>query len=383
LPAWESQRAERDFESAEAAVARGDVTTALSIAEELKSYRDFVPHRHYLRGICYLREKRLPDALEELQFSRFHPRLETKSFVASGHALYEMGKAEQAVQMWTKTLALDPDCVDAHRWLGVYYYDVGATADARQHLRRVAELVPTDGRPDRLMGLMSFDAQNYDEAADSYRKSLSRDPQPSDLESMLTELAESESKLHHYDEALRILEQLKPSVTRKVLTAECYFNQGDVELASRCVDEALRDAPDDIDVLELKGRCLLHEGQLKPANAVFEKAVGLKPKDYIVRLQLAQTYHRLGRADEAKHHSEIGQGLRDMWNRFADLHEQAVRKPSDAAIRFEMGKLAMELERPDLAREWFRATLYLDPGHAQAAAWFDRLNPRSAAPTAK
>ncbi|MBC8352396.1 MAG: tetratricopeptide repeat protein [Planctomycetes bacterium] len=378
-PAWESQRAEREFGSAEAAIARGDLKQALRIVEDLASYHDFAPHRHYLRGLCYLREQRLSDALDELQYSRFHPQLEAKSFVASGHALYEMGKADQAVQMWTKTLAIDPDVIDAHRWLAVYYYDVGATADARQYLRRVAELDPADGRPDRLMGLMSFDAQNFDEAIEYYRESLRRDPQPSDRESVLAELAESETKLHHYDEALEVLKQCQPSVIQKVLTAECYFNQGDVQLAIRFVDEALRDAPNDIDVLELKGRCLLHEGQVETATKVFEKAVGVKPKDYIVRLQLAQTYHRLGRTEEAKQHSEIGRGFREMWNRFADLHEQAVRKPSDAAIRFEMGKLAMELDRPDLAKEWFRATMYLDSGHAQAAALFNQLSSRGAA----
>jgi tetratricopeptide (TPR) repeat protein len=160
------------------------------------------------------------------------------------------------------------------------------------------------------------------------------------------------------------------------LSAECHFSLGNSEAALRLLDEALAESPSTLDTLELKGRILLEEGEIEEAAHLFEEAVRDNPKDYIVRLQLAQTYRRLGRDEEAREHGTTGSRLRDMWNRFADLHEDAIDHPTDVEVRLQIGLLAVELNRGDLAKEWFRAVLHLDPSHQQARVEFEKLGAR-------
>jgi len=98
------------------------------------------------------------------------------------------------------------------------------------------------------------------------------------VEAVLSELAESEAKSHNYDEALEVLKGCQPSVVQKALSADCYINKGDVATAIGIVNAGLEDAPNEMTLLELKGRCLLHQGDLQAATQAFEAALIDKAK---------------------------------------------------------------------------------------------------------
>lgn len=361
-----SEYPKRLFAEAELALANGNVSEVARLTELLQPFGDYAPHRHYLRGALLLRQGKFDEALAELQYSRFHPHLELTTLVLGGQALYQLDRAPEAAERWHRALSLDENAANAHRWLGVYYYDIGAMDNAKHHLETVASLDERDGRPHRLMGLIHRDYEMYPDAVRCYRESIRRNPKQPDALAILIELAECELKLHNYTGALEVLRDCPPNAKVKTLAAECHFSLGTIDLADRLTEEALREAPSDLDTLELRGRVLLQQGKPKLAAKAFEAVVRLDPKDYIARLQLAQTYQRLGRTDEARINSEVGTQLRDRWAAYANLHEEAIAHPDDAEVRYKMALMAMELNRPDLAEDWYHATLRLNPEHQLA-----------------
>jgi len=57
--------------------------------------------------------------------------------------------------------------------------------------------------------------------------------------------------------------------------------------------------------------------------------------------------------------------LKKLWTEFSELHAQAADQPDNADVRCQLGVLARQLDRPDLARSWFDAALAIQPNHAE------------------
>ena len=85
---------------------------------------------------------------------------------------------------------------------------------------------------------------------------------------------------------------------------------------------------------------------------------------------------QLGRDEEARRDltraDELNKGLAEM----SALNRQAEREPHDADVRYRLGRLCVELGKPELAASWYRAALACDPRHAAARLGLKALQPR-------
>jgi tetratricopeptide (TPR) repeat protein len=313
-----------------------------------------------------LKRGRPAEAVNQFQLAVEHPDLNVDTLVLAGQASYQMGRAGGAQELWEKALELDPNAANAHRWLAVLYYDLGAMQQALGHLQRVAELAPADPRPDRLMGLINKDYERFNRAIGHYRESLRRGPRQKDREAVLFELAECQVKLRDFTSALATLQQCPPHEQKLVLEAECHHNLGDGAKAQALLEEALAQAPSDLPALMLRGTVLSTNGDLVQAKEAFEAAVRHHPKDYRARYKLAQAYRQLGDDESADKEMALAEDLRKLWRKFSELHLDAVEQPVNARLRYEIGQLARQLDRPDLAKNWFRAALLIDPELSEA-----------------
>jgi hypothetical protein len=169
--------------------------------------------RAFLRGAWAVRQKQLDAALTDLREAASLPELRVRAMVLAGQAFYQARLATNAQQMWLTVLREYPDAIEAHRWLAIFYYDLGAMADALQHLARVSQLAPDDPRPDRLMGLINKDFERFDRAISHYQETLRRDPQQTAATDVRYELAECQLKLRDYSAALQTLAVAPPSGT--------------------------------------------------------------------------------------------------------------------------------------------------------------------------
>ncbi len=366
----------RQFEAARQAMRAGDVETVRKTMEVLKDYPLFNAHRHFLRGSLLLRDGAMDEAYQEFGFCIEHPDLEVDATVLAGQALYQARRAGNAKVLWDRALKLDPNCLDAHRWLGVLCYDIGAMDHALNHFKKVSELAPKDARPDRMMGMIHWMYDRPQDAVNHYRESLRRSTDQPDLETILMELAECEAKVRDYPAALETLAKCKTrSVRHRTLEADSRFSLGEYDRAMQLLDEALAEAPDDYLARLAKGKILLAQQKPQEAADALKAAIERRAVDDDAHAQLATALRILGKDEEAKHHEEESARLRDLWIQNRDYHTKAIAEPNNAELRFKMGTLSKELDRPDLARAWFQAAIAINPEYDEALKELDALTP--------
>jgi thioredoxin-like negative regulator of GroEL len=107
-------------------------------------------------------------------------------------------------------------------------------------LARVQKLAPDDYRPYHLAGLIQVDGENFGLANEEFRQALQRNP-PGDIEvAIRMELVRSLVRILNYRAAIDVLEDLRPSVERSALLAECQWALGSKEQAAALIEETLQ-----------------------------------------------------------------------------------------------------------------------------------------------
>ena len=283
-----------------------------------------------------------------------------------GEAAYRLRLYPLAEQELNAVLAAAPDSVDAHRLLAAMTYDAGAIPAAIEHLEATARLAPTDPRPHRLLGLIHNDYERYPEAVEYYEESLRRSPDQADRNEVLVEMAGSLVKLHRHREALATLDKLAGGAA-DLLRAECLLAIGDRGAARGIVNRILETSPDDLGALRLEGSIDLEDGNPQGAVRPLERGVAKHPRDYLVRLKLAQAYAGAGREADADAARAEAERIRALRRTFADLHQEAWARPGDADVRRRLATMAADLDRPDLEQVWLEAAAAVEAGRKPAA----------------
>ena len=283
-----------------------------------------------------------------------------------GEAAYRLRLYPLAEQELNAVLAAAPDSVDAHRLLAAMTYDAGAIPAAIEHLEATARLAPTDPRPKRLLGLIHNDYERYPEAVEYYEESLRRSPDQADRNEVLVEMAGSLVKLHRHREALATLDKLAGGAA-DLLRAECLLAIGDRGAARGIVNRILETSPDDLGALRLEGSIDLEDGNPQGAVRPLERGVAKHPRDYLVRLKLAQAYAGAGREADADAARAEAERIRALRRTFADLHQEAWARPGDADVRRRLATMAADLDRPDLEQVWLEAAAAVEAGRKPAA----------------
>ena len=69
----------------------------------------------------------------------------------------------------------------------------------------------------------------------------------------------------------------------------------------------------------------------------------------------------------------MSEELRRKRERFSKLNTDAIAEPTNVEMRLELGKLAEEIGKPELAIGWYQAVLQLDPTREEAAKSANRI----------
>ncbi|MCI0682927.1 MAG: tetratricopeptide repeat protein [Gemmataceae bacterium] len=157
-----------------------------------------------------------------------------------------------------------------------------------------------------------------------------------------------------------------------------------IPAAMTFLDEAVREAPDNIVALRRRGRLHLQLGNLQEAVADFRAAADLEPAHAEGRALLADSLVKTGRFQQAAPLLEqlrterpddvtvlIGIALchvaaREFDQAAALLSQALERQPGHALALLERGRLELEQNRPELAEGWLRKSLAADPADRRA-----------------
>jgi tetratricopeptide (TPR) repeat protein len=264
-------------------------------------------------------------------------------------------------------LVLDhrPDCIEAHRYLALLLLEVQAIHPAMDHLRRVGELDPSDGRPFRTLGLILRNQQKPARAIEAYQQALAGKLERHVSAEVVEELARLLVNEGKVAEARAVLDQCpephRQSPAIRVIEAECLWRTMQVPECEQLLGAALREDPDLVPGLRLRAEIAMAQDHPERAIVDLERAVRLELADYALRHQLAEAYAAAGGTAQAQQQRERRDEIQRQLRRLASLEAAASANPTDAAAREAVADVWLKLEQPEKARMWLRAALACDP----------------------
>ena len=371
---WQFNQPESHYQRGREALTAGDDDIVLAEAEFLSRTAGFESHAKLLQGLLLVRKGKLAEALTQLEQAGSDATVVEASANAA-KCFYQLGHYLQAINAANAALSRDASASDARRWLAAAYYDLGAVGHAVVELEQISREAKEDPRPDRLLGLIDKDSEQYIKAIEHYRESLRRDPKQTDREKILNELAESLVKQNLFDEALSVLKECQRTALVLTLEADCQYALGEPEKAHDLLSDAMILDPRYVPAKLSKGKLFLDAGQADQAERIFNEAVQIEPFNRVTHLQLSQALRQLGQSQKADDELQRSQEIKSLEREFTDLHETAMQKPLDAEVRCRLGELADRLGKPELSKMWFRTALSIDPQHTGAQKGLIQADP--------
>jgi len=350
---------EQTLELALSSLDKGDVRAFNRAVRSLEQNPESQSYADFLLGVRLLRFGRTDSALQRFSRISASGKLREPLLFYTALALHKASRKPEAEAMLTTLVRENPDHAEAHRWLGIIYYDLGAYDLAIRHMREVTRLVPSDFRPYRLMGMMYRDFTQDKEAIESYRAALDRNPPMQEGSEMSLELAASLVSQKQYDEAMEVLLPIPSSAIAETLKARCYLNAGNNAEAIASLKTAQRLDPDDRSVCLLDAEIRVAQGERKAAVEILRRATMLFPYDAECRYQLGLALRDAGQAEEAKVELAAWSRLKELSAQLSEKNSRVLSNPHDADIRNELAELCEQLGKHDLAIMWRQAAAVL------------------------
>lgn len=382
---WKISRPMYRYQLGLDALAQHDPVMLSFASQALANTKGFEPHAHLLQGAAILKigaidgnMSRLSEATEH--FTKCSRNAETRvpALLMTGECYAKANRNDIAEKCLSEVLLIDPNQVDAHRLLAQIYFDVGVMNKAMFHLTQVAKLDTEDCRAVQFLGRIQADFGDFEGAITSYDEALARGPSEADERAIRFELAQSLVKRRNYARALKVLGTWLPPKDYRptdgsaaapdylAMKAECQLGLGDRDEAKKSLAEALQIQPEHLASLLLAGNIALQSQDPKSAESLLKRALQTNPKDYTANFRLEQAYRQMGDKERADEQHEVVQMIQSLKEKFAELHQAAMKQPENAEIRYQLGVTAQDLNDPEMAVSWFNAAVSIDPNHTKA-----------------
>jgi Tfp pilus assembly protein PilF len=195
-----------------------------------------------------------------------------------GGALFDQGRAKEAIAQYTESLRLDPDYASAHYNLGIALAERGDATEAIKHYQEALRINPKDASVHTNLGIELYSMGKIDEALDHYSKALKINP---DFENAHIQLGVAwagigriPDAIHHYSEALRIN---PASAEAHNNLGNIFLKQGRIESAMRHYSRAIKINREYAAAYNNMGVVIFQLGKFDRAIVLFKEAVRIDP----------------------------------------------------------------------------------------------------------
>ena len=323
------------------------------------------------QGIQALDAQKYDDALDLFAKAIAADPQDYAAHFERGLAFSLQGKDPDAIAEYTRTLELKPGLYEAELNLGISLLRVAKPADAIPHLSAAATQKPGQFRPAFYLGNAFLEAQQYAEAEQAYSKALALDPKSAPTETALGRALAKQGKLKEAEPHYRKAVVLDPSRKDPLFDLAAQY-----EAAKQPVEAIAiyRDFPENPAAQERMGALLLESGKPEDAIAPLEFAVSKSPTP-ANQLALAQAYARTKQPAKAEPlaASAIAKAPNDVELRmFYGLLLRDQRKFPPAAAQFQ----AVAQAKPDSVPAWteLAGVLVMMEMYPQALTALDRVH---------
>jgi tetratricopeptide (TPR) repeat protein len=279
--------------------------------------------------------------------------------------------------------------VEEHRNLGVAFYKTGMFDEAHREFRRVVDLRPTDGSACFYLGLIAAKQSKWDEAITAFDSARDRGGNRTSILYNLALCYERSGRLDDaeaaYAEAVGKARQDPRALTGWGIAA---LHRGDFAVAAGRLDRA-REVAGEIPLPPLwywaRSLAAGAADLLDEAEQVLREGLERYPQHAVLRNNLAvvlEAATRLEDAEEVIRHAlgddpslpHLSKNLGDLLYRVGryddawDLYLRAVKLEPKLGddVYFKLGNIAYKRLDREVAGEYWRKTLQLNPGHELA-----------------
>jgi tetratricopeptide (TPR) repeat protein len=254
---------------------------------------------------------------------------------------YYTGNKETAQQFYEKAVHLDPENMVFQKNLADFYYvELGRVEDALQIYLKTLETNPADIETLLITGHICVSLHRFKDARVFYHRVLEQEPA---------------NAVAHQN--LEKLNQMNPAPSEQMTPEEMYakilplLNNGDPHKAIASLEKLLVQFPDFATAHNDMGVLYYHTDDPQKAQDHYERAVELMPDNINFQKNLADFYCiERGRIEDAL----------KIYVRILQLD------PQDVETLMATGQICKALERFDDARDFFNRVLQIEPGHAEA-----------------
>jgi superkiller protein 3 len=171
---------------------------------------------------------------------------------------------------------------------------------------------------------------------------------------------------HQYEKALRhyqVYVQAGPSDADILLAmALCQVSLGKPE-ARTILDQLMADHPNDAGIILLAAKLDLVEDKPDQALRRAREALSLSPNDPDIVYFVAQALSRLNRTSEAEQFKKEHYVLFAKADELLHLKKKIEVEPQDASLRYQAGRMCLDIGQEKEAFGWFQSVLWIDPTH--------------------
>jgi tetratricopeptide (TPR) repeat protein len=219
------------------------------------------------------------------------------TYVNLGMLESSQGQRDAAEAALKKAVTIDPKWIPAQLALANHYWATARTKEAEDTLKAALTLNPKDSLANQAMTLFLIGNDRQSEAEPLVRAVAAAGTAPMALADYYLANRRPADAIA---ELTRLVgnDQLRDQATRRL--ARAYGIQRDWANVHKTVDELLARAPNDAEVLLIKGQALVAQGQREAALESLKRAAQVDGTSASMRFALAQAFSALGASDEAR-----------------------------------------------------------------------------------
>jgi len=265
---------------------------------------------------------------------------------------HQAGNYSHAEQLYRQILQADPSHADSWCFLGAACQAQGKLTEAETHYRRAVQLMPSHPSAQNCLGILLAERGNLDEAAASFQQLLSC--RPTDAEAH-NNLGQVRARQGRFDQAIASYQQalgLRPDfpAARTNLSQALQQNRVQARPAPAQVTERGTGSPALVQAANQRGVAFAQEGRLDEASSCFQQALQLQPDDADSHNNLGIVLDLQGKREEA----------------IAEYHRALRLRPHLVAAHYNLGIAYQKHRQLDKAAACFHQALRLKHDHVDA-----------------
>ncbi len=288
--------------------------------------------------------------------------LSAEEWFNEGNALYDLGKHDEAIKAYDRSISINPQYAEAWINKGNALYGLGKYDEAIKAYDQAISINPQFAEAWYNKGNALYGLGKYDEAIKAYDQAISINPQFAEA---WNNKGNALRDLDKYDEAIKAYDQ---AISINPQYAEAWSNKGNAlrdlgkhDEAIKAYDRAISINPQYAEAWYNKGNALYGLGKYDEAIKAYDQAISINPQFAEAWNNKGITLDNLGKYDEAV----------QAYDEAIKAYDQAISiNPQFADAWYNKGNALKALRKYDEAIKAYDQAISINPQDAKA--WFNK-----------